>query len=211
MTIWLIRNGSLVGEDSKWPLPDDPLSERGIQESVTLADFLKQLIEQAHVTGRERKSAIFSSDHRRTMQTVEPLAQEMGCTIQIHPGLRSIDLGDYYGKSESAICGLLGETTYKEMRNSPVADREYFPNGETLEMQSKRVLAALEEIEPNSKDTKDHVIVSTHATCIQIILCTICGIPLSSIWTWRIAPALVTPIEWKDGRWFIDQVACNPH
>lgn len=212
MRILLVRNCSSEEEDKGWPLPEVPLSKHGKLEASILATRLVQMLDQAKSHGGLGKVAIISSDHVRGVRTIEPFAAVRKLEIQQDQRFRSIDLGDYYGKAIADVSNLLGEAEYKKLMSDPVPDKQYFPNGESLDAQSRRVSSAINEITTKYRGDGDHVVISTHGTCIQIILCTICGMPLSKVWTWKIPTAAITVVEWKekDSRWFIHQVACLP-
>lgn len=97
------------------------------------------------------------------------------------------------------------------MITCPVQERTYFQNEEPFKTHWRRVLAALADMEAGCQELANYAVVSIYARRIQIILCKICGMALSSVCIWCIALASITAIERKDARWFIDQVACNPH
>ncbi len=210
MKIILVRNCSSEREGSEWPLPEGPLSKHGTLEASMLAKRLVQMLDQAKSRGGVGKVALISSDHVRGVRSIEPFAATRKIEIQQDPRFRSIEIGDYYGKSIDEIRNLLGPAVYDRMLIDPLPDKQYFPNGESLDTQSKRVWSAINEITTKYNEECDYVVVSTHLTCIQIILCTICGMPLSKVWTWQIPTAAITVVERKDNRWFIHQVACVP-
>ena len=77
-TIYLIRHAHAI-----WTLDDDrPLSAPGIDAAARVADRL----------AREPIAAIYTSPSRRSLQTVEPLAQRLGLTPSLIPDLREREL-----------------------------------------------------------------------------------------------------------------------
>jgi 8-oxo-dGTP diphosphatase len=77
VTLYLVRHAK-AGVRSKWDGPDElrPLSVRGKRQSIALA---KVLLADA---GKHAIGPVLSSPYVRCVQTVEPLAKELGTEVE---------------------------------------------------------------------------------------------------------------------------------
>jgi len=93
MAIYLVRHGK-AGSRRDWKGPDDqrPLSKRGRRQAERLVDLLSDV-------GIE---AVYSSPSLRCLQTVEPLAEKLGFTVEARP-----QLGE--GRPEDDVAGFVGD------------------------------------------------------------------------------------------------------
>ncbi len=76
---------------------DDPLNERGRQQSVAVAAYLA---DQGAI------STVYTSPLRRARQTAEVIARAIGAPIVEVPDLREYDIGDMEGATAQEIAGL---------------------------------------------------------------------------------------------------------
>lgn len=86
MSIYLVRHAK-AGSRHDWSGPDEqrPLSKKGRRQ----ADCLVDLLSDKPVT------AIVSSPYRRCMETLQPLADKLGLTVEEDPALaESADVAD---------------------------------------------------------------------------------------------------------------------
>ncbi|MDR1386503.1 MAG: histidine phosphatase family protein [Propionibacteriaceae bacterium] len=88
MRLILIRHGETRGNVEHLldtAHPGLPLNVRGLSQAETLVETL----------AGQSIDLIFSSDLTRTQQTATPLAQARDLELQLHPGLREVQAGDW--------------------------------------------------------------------------------------------------------------------
>ncbi|GAB3078815.1 histidine phosphatase family protein [Intrasporangium mesophilum] len=88
MRLFLVRHGQThanVSRQLDTAVPGLDLTDEGRSQAVMLASRL----------GDEDLGAIYTSDLVRTQQTAAPLAEMLGLTMVVLPGLREIQAGDY--------------------------------------------------------------------------------------------------------------------
>jgi len=95
MTIYLVRHGK-AGSRRDWKDPDDerPLSKRGRRQAEALVDLLAD----------RGIVSVFSSPSVRCVQTVEPVAEELGMAVDLRP-----ELGE--GTAKDDVVGFVGDLT----------------------------------------------------------------------------------------------------
>jgi 2,3-bisphosphoglycerate-dependent phosphoglycerate mutase len=129
--------------------PDEnrPLSIQGIEDANRVADMLcKYSI-----------SAIYSSPARRACQTITPLAEGLGLSINMEPDLQERRLGD--GMFEDFFKAV--EVTWQ---NSSFA----YPGGESSVMAQKRGIAVVQRL--LEKHPAQHIVLSTHGNLMAMVL-----------------------------------------
>jgi len=92
MTIYLVRHGK-AGSRQDWKGPDDerPLSKRGRRQAEALVDLL----------GDRGIVRVVSSPSARCVQTVEPVAEKLGLTVETDPHLCE-------GTTKADVAGFVG-------------------------------------------------------------------------------------------------------
>jgi probable phosphoglycerate mutase len=91
--IFLVRHGESAPAKESEPFPlvgghaDPELAPEGRDHAVRVA---KRLV-------GERLDALYVTTLRRTVQTAAPLAEQLGLTPSVEPGLREVNLGDWEG------------------------------------------------------------------------------------------------------------------
>ena len=93
MRLFLVRHGQThanVSRQLDTAVPGLDLTEEGRAQAVALASRL----------GGEDLGAIYTSDLVRTQQTAAPLAELLGLSMVVLPGLREIQAGDYEMSTE---------------------------------------------------------------------------------------------------------------
>ena len=74
MTIYLVRHGSAGSRDDSDPQDHDrALDDAGLEQAAKLTEWLRH----------EEVTRILSSPFRRCVQTVQPLADELGLTVEL--------------------------------------------------------------------------------------------------------------------------------
>lgn len=159
---------------------DVPLNQKGLEQARSLAERLKG----------ETFYAIFSSDLTRARQTAEPIANLLGLPIQLEPGLREINQGQWEGVLVEDIKARYAEIWSKRTED-PANVRP--PGGETVREVATRVYAALDNIArrfPNGQ-----VLIVSHGLSIATAICRDKGIPVGQAYT--VIPDNVQPV-WMD-------------
>lgn len=129
--------------------PDEhrPLSARGRQDAVGVADILMQ-----HPIG-----AIYSSPYRRAIQTIAPLAARLDLPVQLEHDLRERHLGQVSGlEFLEAI-----EATWQDPSFA-------HPGGESNQVAQLRGLMVLDRLQALA--TTKPVVLSTHGNLMTLIL-----------------------------------------
>ena len=125
----------------------------------------------------EAVDAVFSSDLRRAQTTAEALAGAFDLSVEVRPGLREIDFGDWDGLSWDEIW-----ETHREYAERWIAEFPKLPapQGEPYETFRDRVLAEVQELKAISKGRKLAVV--THAGVMRVILMELLGVSESAAW-----------------------------
>src|SRR5512146_1975469 len=137
MTVYIIRHAEKEKEKREFRTPglphqDQPLSQRGWEQSRKLWDYLcdKQI------------SAIYVSSYQRTAQTIEYVVQQLGITPIMDERLNEIDIGVIGPMSDEEV-----QEKYPEFLKA-FTERTgdfRFPGGETGEEACRRISGFLEE------------------------------------------------------------------
>ena len=132
--VLVVRHGHAAGnaEHRFIGQSDVPLDEKGHAQAQALCDRLA-----GHALSR-----IVSSDLRRAVDTVTPLAARLGLPIEVDPRLREINNGEWTGLLPEEIAN-----RWPELWNDYItgADVER-PGGETWGLVRERVVAAVTDI-----------------------------------------------------------------
>ena len=152
-----VKTGRMAGQ-----LPDVHLNERGRAQAAELAEALAQ----API------KALYSSPLERALETAAPLAEKLGLTVNVRPGLLETGIGDWTGMELKAARKL---PEWKTVQNAP--SRFRFPGGESfVEIQTRLV----NEIESIAKEHKGNELVAcvSHADPIKLVVAYYLGMPL---------------------------------
>lgn len=124
-----------------------PLSEEGMIEAKKVCDFL----------ARENIERIYSSPYKRSVQTIEPLAIELGLEIVLKEDFR-----------ERKICDEWIED-FEDFSKNQWNDFDYrLKNGESLNEVQTRNIRELKKIIEN--DDAKQIAIGTHGTALSTIL-----------------------------------------
>ncbi|HTX90655.1 MAG TPA: histidine phosphatase family protein [Anaerolineales bacterium] len=151
------------------------LNERGRSQAAALAESLKKL----------PIKAIYSSSLERAVETIEPLAKELGLEIRLRPSLMDIHVGEWTGRSLKSLTRLKAWST---VQRAP--SRFHFPGGESFLQAQERVVSELDAIAAAHK--KGMVAVVFHADPIKLAVAYYLGLPLDNFQRLAIQPASVT-------------------
>ena len=166
-----LKQGRLPGH-----LPDIHLNKRGREQAAVLAETLKKLPIRA----------VYASPLERAVETAEPLAQALGLTIQLRPGLVDADVGDWQGLHLKKLRRL---AMWKQVQEQPSLVR--FPGGESfLELQT-RLVNEIDGIREGHKP-KDILAVVFHSDPIKLVLAHFIGLPLDNFQKFGVAAGSVS-------------------
>jgi broad specificity phosphatase PhoE len=136
---------------------DTPLNEAGRRQAVELADALRD----------EGLTAVYTSPLRRAAETGDIVAQRLGLAAEELEALREIDVGDWQGLTVDEVKARFPEQV-------DVAWRSGWPNGETHDELSARVIPAL--IGLDRIHMGGHVLGVTHAGPIRVAIAAAAGL-----------------------------------
>jgi probable phosphoglycerate mutase len=201
MKIFLIRNAISKSQIEKyWPHEDDPLSSYGTKQ----AKMLKSRFEKEHI------DMIYSSDSKRSIDTVEFIALDKNVTIVKSADFRSFNVGKYYGYKEEEVANIFGPAITKEMFYNPSPTKRYFEGGETLLEENTRTIKKYNEILEINND-KSNIIISTHMTNIHTIFCYVLGLSLEKIFKFNVQCASVSLISINNNDMKIEIIGSTDH
>ena len=114
---------------------DIPLNEVGLRQAQHLAQALLQ---------RETIDAIYASDLSRAHTTAQAIAQALGLTVKMHPGLRERHFGAFQGRTYAEIETELPEHAWHWRKRTP----DWTPpeGGESLIALRERIVATVDEL-----------------------------------------------------------------
>lgn len=146
---------------------DPELNDRGRQQ---LAGLVNRLSEHAI-------SRVFTSDLRRAQQTAQAIATHFGVDVDLRPGLREINFGQWEGLSWSEI----------EARDSAPAKnwaddypKTTAPGGESFQQFQSRVSREMDFLLMEA--TRSSIVAVTHAGVIRLVLTDRCETSEREAW-----------------------------
>jgi broad specificity phosphatase PhoE len=137
---------------------DPPLNATGRAQAAELGETL---------AGREI-TRVVSSDLRRALETAEIAGARLGVAVEIDPGLREVDVGEWSGLTSAEV-----EARYPEGFERRRRGLTGWVEGEEHGTMAERVLAALLDIA--GRNPGDRVLVVTHGGPLRVVL-TACGV-----------------------------------
>ncbi len=181
--IWLIRHAQTTWNRARryQGRSDPPLTAYGQQQAAALAHHLRRL---------PFTVAVVSPSTRATATAAAMVAGRAGVVWQPDAAWRETDHGTWEG------------LTYHEvLQRNPAEVQARFgagidgraPGGESLREVGERVLAGWRAV--LREHAGGRVLLVTHATPIQVVLCSVTGMPLANHWQWRIDNASVTALD----------------
>ncbi|MCL4859715.1 MAG: MSMEG_4193 family putative phosphomutase [Caldilineaceae bacterium] len=160
----LIRHGEndWVGADRlAGRTPGVHLNEKGKEQSAALVQLLAQ----------QPIAAIYSSPLERCMETAQPLASQLGLSVEADAGLIEVDYGDWRGGNLKELSKL---PEWKRVQHYPSTFR--FPGGETLREVQSRTVSAIEQI--RLRHPGQVIALFSHGDVIRTTLAHYLGVPL---------------------------------
>lgn len=181
-SIWLVRHGQTALNKARryQGTSNSPLTPFGQQQAGALAHRLRRI---------PFRSAVISPS-LRAQQTAEAILDTRDATVIDDPRWRETDQGRWEG------------LTYAEVRERfPQEAMARFADalngraggGESLADVLARVSAAWKSL--LQRHPGGRVLVVTHATPIQLVLCSLTGMPPTQHWRWRVDLGSVTALD----------------
>ncbi len=162
---------------------DIPLNETGLQQARWLAQALAE---------RDAVQAIYASDLARAHMTAQTIAQAMGLTVSLHPGLRERAFGDFQGRTFAEIEAELPQEALHWRQRSP----EWTPPGagESLLALRERVLATVEALA--SRHVGEQIVLVAHGGVMDVLYRAATRLDLQAPRTWSLPNTAVNRLLW---------------
>ncbi len=162
---------------------DIPLNETGLQQARWLAQSLAE---------RDAVQAIYASDLARAHVTAQTIAQAMGLTVSLHPGLRERAFGDFQGRTFAEIEAELPQEALHWRQRSP----EWTPPGagESLLALRERVLATVEALA--SRHVGEQIVLVAHGGVMDVLYRAATRLDLQAPRTWSLPNTAVNRLLW---------------
>jgi broad specificity phosphatase PhoE len=169
ITLYITRHGETEWNQEKrmqgWL--DSNLTENGIKNAVSLGERLKET----------ELTAIYSSTSGRTKATASLIRGERGIPVIYDENLREIKLGQWEGKTHSAIKELY-QTEFEAFWNAP---HQYTSvGGETFEETRARASKVLNRIKKEHKS--GNILIVTHSVVIKCLYSFFKNSSIETLW-----------------------------
>ncbi|WP_246159615.1 bifunctional RNase H/acid phosphatase [Nocardioides antri] len=161
---------------------DNPgLSDEGRAQVRAAAGWLVEL--------KDRIDAVVCSPVRRTRESAEIVAAELGLPVEEEPGFAEMEFGAWDGLSFVEVA-----EKHKESLDAWLGDLDAAPpGGESFRTVETRVLAGLDRVlEQHAGRT---VVVVSHVTPIKTLVASVLGAPLDAVFKMELSPASVTVLS----------------
>lgn len=176
---------------------DVPLSETGRRQAAVTADFLKEV----------PVDAVYASDLCRAVETAEAVARPRGLSVNIEPGLREINCGQWEGLSHEEIARRFPELLRVWREDLGKAE---LPGGESVAQVSRRAMEALARIA--GRHCGETVCIASHGMVIRCLAVAVSGWGTEGMMRLDFAAnASVTTIFWEDGRFSLEEYGHADH
>lgn len=181
--VWLVRHGQTQFNRERRYLGvgDSPLTEYGRLQTAALAARLRSL--PFHV-------ALVSPAERARLTAMAILEGRSHVIVQIDPAWAEINQGRWEGLTYREVLARYPEEA-RARWNDGLHGRPQ--GGESLAEAYARVAAAWQRLLREQQGKR--VLVVTHATPIQLVLCLCCGQAPVEHWRWRIDLGSITAID----------------
>lgn len=161
---------------------DIPLNENGQRQAARLGPrFASEPIHTA-----------YASDLRRASATAAGIADGRGLVVRPEPRVRELCFGAWEGLTYAQI-----RAANPEALAAWEADPEGCapPGGESLADLATRLRSFLDEVRRCEADANEAVVVVGHRGSLRLLLCLALGLPLRSLWRFRLDAASVSELE----------------
>ncbi|KRF15497.1 hypothetical protein ASG90_12475 [Nocardioides sp. Soil797] len=161
------------------------LSDEGREQVAAAAAWLKPMAADI--------DAVIASPVRRTMESAEIIAAELGHEIEVEPGFAEMEFGTWDGLTFAEVA-----EKHKDELDAWLGSLDAAPGGgESFRAVQARVLAGLDRL------LADHagktVVVVSHVTPIKTLVSHVVGAPLEAVYRMELTPASVTVLSFFDG------------
>ncbi len=162
---------------------DIPLNEVGLRQAQHLAQALLQ---------RETIDAIYASDLSRAHTTAQAIAQALGLTVKMHPGLRERHFGAFQGRTYAEIETELPEHAWHWRKRTP----DWTPpeGGESLITLRERIVATVDELA--AQHPGQQVVMVAHGGVLDILYRAATRLELQAPRTWQLTNTSVNRLLW---------------
>jgi len=166
-----------------------PLSDEGRAQVRATAEWLRPL---GHGEGSARASAVVASPVRRTRETADILAAELGLPVVEEPGFAEMEFGAWEGltfaevqeRDPDGLAAWLGRVDVTP------------PGGESFRSVRRRVQVGLGKVLAAHRGGT--VVVASHVTPIKVLVAEALGAPVESVFRMELSPASVTVVSFYD-------------
>jgi alpha-ribazole phosphatase len=186
LRLYLIRHGEVEGAAPGKLLgrTDTPLSKRGLEQAVKLAQVLS----------KEQLSAVYCSDLQRARVTAEIIARRSNVKVQDSAAWREIDMGEWDGRTMASLHDEAPQLVAR-LFDDP-ASFEY-PGGESFACFTARILQAVDQLLMTHKSGE--VVLVAHGGVCRAIIGSVLGIPAKNWLRLSQDYACLNVIDWYDG------------
>ena len=196
-SVWLIRHGqtdwNLAGRYQSYT--DRPLTDYGRRQARALASYF---------AGR-KVDAVIHSGLSRTEFVARAIVGARSLPCLPNEDWREASHGVWEGLTYAEVVQRYPEDAANRfadaLNNAPA-------EGESLAEAAERVMVAWRRL--GHTHSRQRVVVVTHATPIQVVLCMLTGVPLRDHWRWRIDLGGVTAIDCYPGATILRAVNVGP-
>jgi len=150
--------------------------------------------------------AIYTSDLPRAYQTAEPIARRLRMPFNTTVALRELDVGEWEGLTVPEI-----QVEHAENWDACLVDpiRTRLTGGESFAELAERVEVAFHQWQV--QHAGQVVLAVTHGGPIQVLVCTILGLPLRFRRRLRIGNTSITTLAHHNGQWSLDTLNDTAH
>ena len=161
---------------------DNPgLSDEGRAQVREAATWLSGL--------KDRIDAVVTSPVRRTRESAEIVAAQLGLPLEVEPGFAEMEFGAWDGLTFVEVA-----EQHKESFEAWLGDLDAPPpGGESFRTVEARVLAGLQRV--LTEHAGRTVVVVSHVTPIKTLVARVLGAPLDAVFRMELSPASVTVLS----------------
>ncbi len=174
----LIRHGELKTPALFCAKPDEPLSEKGLQNLLDATD-------------KGEWDIIISSPQERCQSFAKILAKQKQCELFIDPAFKEMDFGEWAGVTTKTLWEN-DSTRLKQLWNSP--ETFVAPSGESMISFVQRVKQGWQELLKNHENC--NILLITHAGVIRSILADTLNISHQSALSFNIEYAHISQLHY---------------
>lgn len=168
---------------------DSRLTQRGAEQAKALAGRL----------GRERISALYSSDLGRAIQTAEMISLATGVAVAIDAGLRERHMGVFQGLTKAEMAKRF-PTEYSDYRR--IGHAYQIPQGESGAQRLARSIRVLTEIAERHRN--ETVVAVTHGGFLMGFFEHVLGVPPGNGWRFKRRNAAYNSFEYFNEEWRLE-------